>query len=262
MKSQDFVNNLYGDASLWKESKTMEHASGIWGRKPTLKYLKEKIILPGDIVVDLGAGAGYPSLQMIPMVGQKGRVIGIELSDAMLAEAEKYQEVENLEFRKGDITQILPMPDNSADVVTSFMVCHNLPLQDMRAIFANTARLLRPGAKAVFLTMHPDALESERWGLDFMVYDSTALQMYQEAKDKEDVQVPGVVKNAGGGSKRVFMFNHTRKNTLQAIRDAGLMLVNEIALWIDEDTAKSTFGAKAVRKLPTTPTFVIMVLEK
>ena len=82
------------------------------------------------------------------------------------------------------------------------------------------------------------------------------------ATDKEGVHVPGMVKNAGGGSKSVLMINHTRENMIQEIEEAGLRVQTEMSLQIDERTAKAKFGDKAVRSLPTTPTFWIIVLEK
>ena len=60
------VHNLYNNETIgqWHNEKTMMHSSGIWGRQPVLKYLRERVLRRGNIVVDLGAGAGYPILQM------------------------------------------------------------------------------------------------------------------------------------------------------------------------------------------------------
>jgi len=238
----------------------MEHPSGIWGRGPALACL-EKLIVPGNTVVDLGCGAGYPSLQMTYMVGPSGQVIGVECHDGMLAEAAKYDKVPNLKFRKGDVTKTVPVADQEAHVVASFMVCHNLELCGVETMLCETHRILKPGGKAVFLTMHPSALDSD-WDLDFMVYSPRALRAYRGATDKEGVHVPGTVKNAGGGSKEVLMINHTRENMLRAIKDACLVLGPETSLRIDGKTAKAKFGDKAVRRLPTTPIFWIIVLDK
>ena len=87
------VHNLYNDETIrqWQRAKTMMHSSGIWGRQPVLKYLRERVLRSGNIVVDLGAGAGYPSLQMSTCVGSAGRVIGIDLSEAMVAAARAWR---------------------------------------------------------------------------------------------------------------------------------------------------------------------------
>ncbi len=82
----DNVDNLYNkvEADQWAEAKTMEHASGVWGRDKMLRYLKEDVIKEGDTVIDLGAGAGYPTMRVAQMVGESGKVFGIEKSSAML----------------------------------------------------------------------------------------------------------------------------------------------------------------------------------
>ena len=87
------VHNLYNDGTVgqWQHEKTMMHSSGIWGRQPVLKYLRERVLRSGNIVVDLGAGAGYPTLQMSACVGSAGRVIGIDLSEAMVAAARAWR---------------------------------------------------------------------------------------------------------------------------------------------------------------------------
>lgn len=258
--------SLYTDAAPWAEAKTMEHASGIWGRKPALGYLKTTVVHPGDTVVDLGCGAGYPSLQIIGMVGDNGQVIGIEQSDAMLDAASKYKDVRNLSFTKGDITQQLPVPAASADVVTSFMVCHNLRQDEMRAMFEQTFRALKAGGHSVILTMHPEALNSNpAWDLDFSVYDSAALERYRLAAndmEREDMEIPGIVKNVSGESKRVTMFYHSRSSALGAAYDCGLTLRCEESLHINGTEAVEKFGHDAVRVLPKTPTFWLLHLEK
>src|SRR5260370_23985161 len=122
------VHSLYNKQSIeqWQHGNTMLHSSGIWGRQPVLKYLHEQVLMNGHTVVDLGAGAGYPSLQMSAIVGPQGQVIGIELSDAMIDAARVHCRAHNLSFEQGDVTQPLSVADDFADVVTGFMVLHNL----------------------------------------------------------------------------------------------------------------------------------------
>ena len=64
----------------------------------------------------------------------------------------------------------MPLPDGFADVVTGFMVLHNLRRTEMRRTLIEVERILNPSGRAVFLTMHPDAFES-RWDLQFLAYD-------------------------------------------------------------------------------------------
>lgn len=269
MSEKEIFSNLYTAETVdqWKEEKTMEHSSGIWGRTPMLEYLEKDIIKKGDTVVDLGSGAGYPSLKISNMVGKEGKVIGIELSKAQLGIGEgltplteKYKEIKNLSFVNSDIKNI-PLEDNSADEVVSFMVLHNIKIGEIKEVFAETNRVMKADGKAIFLTMHPDFLESD-WDLTFTVYDKDDLKRYKEAKDKEGIEVKGIVKNAGGGEKAVGMCYHSVENMQKAIEEAGLKIVNEKSFFIDEKTAKEKFGENSVRKLPENPAFLMMTLEK
>jgi SAM-dependent methyltransferase len=257
------VPSLYNDDTIeqWRHDKTMLHSSGIWGRQPVLKYLREQVLARGDVVVDLGAGAGYPSLQMSAMVGASGRVIGIELSEAMVQAARTHCRADNLVFAPGDVTQPLPIADETADVMTSFMVLHNLRLEQARATLSEVERILKPGGRAVFLTMHPDAFESQ-WELDFLSYDAAALRRYRSAQNREDLEIPGRARNAAGGENIIVTLYHSRANLLQAAHDAGLVLAHEQDLWIDRDKAHELFGAATIRKMPSTPIYWLLSLRK
>jgi ubiquinone/menaquinone biosynthesis C-methylase UbiE len=263
------IDRLYENSAGWEGAKTMQHASGVWGRNPMLKYLEDEVVREGDIVIDLGSGAGYPTVKIAEMARQKMQVIGIELSPAMLGLnegqtpiAKMYESVKNVNFVHGDV-RALPFENEKANVATSFMVLHNLTITDVEKTFAETARILKPDGKAVFLTMHPDALV-EDWDLDFMQYDDAQLKALREAPDneKEDMLIKGVVRNSGGGEKNVAMHFHSRDSILQAAEKAGLTLTAEKALHIDEETAIENFGKDAVRKVPKQPIFWIITLKK
>ena len=77
----------------------------------------------GETVVDLGSGAGIDAFLASKMVGNEGKVIGIDMTDAMLEKARKASITNNynnnVEFRKGDIEEKIPIDDNSVDVVIS-----------------------------------------------------------------------------------------------------------------------------------------------
>jgi arsenite methyltransferase len=76
----------------------------------------------GEIVVDLGSGAGIDAFLASKVVGDEGKVIGIDMTDEMLEKARKASianNYKNIEFRKGDIEERIPIESNSVDVVIS-----------------------------------------------------------------------------------------------------------------------------------------------
>ena len=79
--------------------------------------------LKGDeTVVDLGSGAGIDAFLASKLLGKEGKVIGIDMTDEMLENARKTSianNYKNIEFRKGDIEEKIPIEDNSVDVVIS-----------------------------------------------------------------------------------------------------------------------------------------------
>jgi len=257
------VKGLYNNQSIqqWQNERTMLHSSGIWGRGPVLEYLANEVVNAGDVVIDLGAGAGYPTLQIAGMTGAAGNVIGIELSEAMLEAARSHCRAANLSFQRGDISQPLPLEDECADVVTGFMVLHNLHRAEMRRTLSEVERVLKPSGRAVFLTMHPDAFESQ-WDLQFLSYDLSALQRYRNAVDKEDAEVPGRARNIAGGENAIATIYHSRCSVVEALSDAGLVLTDERDLWIDLETAVQMFGTDSIRRMPTTPIYWMLTLTK
>lgn len=102
---------------------------------------------PGEVVLDLGAGAGADVLISARRVAPGGRAIGLDMTDEMLALARANAAaagVENAEFVKGYIEQV-PLPDASVDVVISNCVI-NLAA-DKRRVLREAARVLRPGGR-------------------------------------------------------------------------------------------------------------------
>lgn len=107
--------------------------------------VKHAGIRPGDTVIDLGSGAGNDVFVARRIVGDAGRVIGIDMTPEMVAKARRNNEklgYANVEFRAGDI-EALPLDDASADVVVSNCVLNLVP--DKTKAFAEIRRVLRPG---------------------------------------------------------------------------------------------------------------------
>jgi SAM-dependent methyltransferase len=102
---------------------------------------------PGERVLDLGSGGGIDVLLSAKRVGPSGRAIGLDMTDEMLALARQNAaeaNATNVEFLKGHI-EAIPLPADSVDVVISNCVV-NLAA-DKRAVFAEIARVLRPGGR-------------------------------------------------------------------------------------------------------------------
>jgi arsenite methyltransferase len=102
---------------------------------------------PGETVLDLGSGAGFDAFLAARQVGQGGRVIGVDMTPAMVSKARALAEAggyANVEFRLGEI-EALPMADRTADVVISNCVINLSP--DKSRVFAETYRVLKPGGR-------------------------------------------------------------------------------------------------------------------
>ena len=101
-------------------------------------------IKKGDVVVDLGSGAGNDCFIARAETGETGKIIGIDFTEAMIEKARTNAEklgYNNVEFRQGDIEKI-PMTSNVADVVVSNCVMNLVP--DKPKAFSEVFRILKP----------------------------------------------------------------------------------------------------------------------
>lgn len=104
-------------------------------------------IVPGDTVLDLGSGAGFDAFLAAERVGPSGKVIGVDLTPEMIAQARANAargKITNVEFRLGDIEN-LPVADSSIDLVISNCVLNLVP--DKAKAFAEIFRVLKPGGR-------------------------------------------------------------------------------------------------------------------
>ena len=102
-------------------------------------------IKEGDVVIDLGSGAGNDAFIARNETGETGKVIGIDFTPAMIERARQNNEVRgfnNVEFRQGDIEK-MPVTANSADVIVSNCVLNLVPNKD--AVIKEIYRVLKPG---------------------------------------------------------------------------------------------------------------------
>jgi len=112
------------------------------GNPIALASLKE-----GEIVLDLGSGAGFDCFLAAKIVGPLGKVIGVDMTQEMLARARANAAqggYGNVEFRLGEI-EALPVEDKSVDVIISNCVINLVP--DKEKAFREAFRVLRPGGR-------------------------------------------------------------------------------------------------------------------
>jgi ubiquinone/menaquinone biosynthesis C-methylase UbiE len=103
----------------------------------------------GEITLDLGSGGGFDCFLAAKKVGDKGRVIGVDMTPEMLARARENavkMGTTNVEFRLGEIEH-LPVADSSVDVIISNCVVNLSP--DKRQVFKDAYRVLKPGGRLV-----------------------------------------------------------------------------------------------------------------
>lgn len=102
-------------------------------------------IKKGDVVIDLGSGAGNDCFIARQEAGESGKIIGIDFTEAMISKARLNAEnlgFNNVEFRQGDIENI-PVSSNTADVVVSNCVLNLVP--NKNNVFKEIFRVLKPG---------------------------------------------------------------------------------------------------------------------
>jgi ubiquinone/menaquinone biosynthesis C-methylase UbiE len=119
----------------------------------------------GDMVIDLGSGAGNDAFVSRHETGESGKVIGIDFTTEMIEKARnnaELREFNNVEFRQGDIEN-MPVTSNVADVIVSNCVLNLVPNKD--GVFKEILRVLKPGghfsiSDIVLVGKLPDNIQS------------------------------------------------------------------------------------------------------
>ena len=138
----DDVYNLMADDYTKMEGYNADADLGLGCGLPTeFAQIKE-----GDTVIDLGSGAGNDAFIARRIVGEKGKVLGIDFTEAMINKARTNAEkvrFNNVEFRLGDIED-MPVTSNFADVIVSNCVLNLVP--NKHKVISEIFRVLKPGA--------------------------------------------------------------------------------------------------------------------
>jgi arsenite methyltransferase len=116
----------------------------------------------GETVLDVGSGSGFDCFIAASLVSSKGKVIGVDMTEAMLEKAQTTAQkmgLNQVKFRKGFIEE-LPVEDNSVDVVISNGVVNLCP--DKYRVFAEIFRALKPGPS--LFGRYSGSQTSPRWG--------------------------------------------------------------------------------------------------
>lgn len=144
--SQDFVQEVSKRIGYSEEElKVVPEGANLGlgcGNPVALASLK-----PGEVVVDLGSGAGFDCFLAANQVGKTGKVIGVDMTAEMLDKARengRKSNYENVEFRLGEIEN-LPVADNHADIIISNCVINLSP--DKKRVFQEAYRVLKPGGR-------------------------------------------------------------------------------------------------------------------
>ena len=142
LKEQFANQNEYTDAQLC--SIPADAIDNSFGCGNPLMYTE---ICEGDVVLDLGSGAGIDVLLAAQRVGESGRAIGIDMTPEMIEKARKNAAeagAKNVEFRLGEI-ESMPVEDESVDWIISNCVINLAPDKD--SVFREAYRVLKPGGK-------------------------------------------------------------------------------------------------------------------
>ncbi|TMI65266.1 MAG: arsenite methyltransferase [Bacteroidetes bacterium] len=137
----DDVYNIMADDYTKLEGYVADADLGLGCGLPTeFAQIKE-----GDVVIDLGSGAGNDAFIARRIAGEKGKVIGIDFTEAMIARARENAEklgYTNVEFRQGDI-ESMPVTANLSNVIVSNCVLNLVP--NKHKVFSEIYRVLKPG---------------------------------------------------------------------------------------------------------------------
>jgi arsenite methyltransferase len=162
---------------------------------------------PGQTVLDLGSGAGFDCFLAARAVGPSGMVIGIDMTDEMLAKARENARKNgftNVEFRFGEI-EALPVADETVDVIISNCVINLSP--EKARVFREAYRVLKPGGRLAVADIVATATLPDEIRGDWAAYTGCMAGASQISELEEMLRQAGFVeiKIAPKGASRSFI---------------------------------------------------------
>lgn len=155
-EKERFVKGLFDTIARQYDAMNLIMTAGFW-RAWQATFRGFNGVQPGDRVLDVGCGTADLCLILAGQVGPAGRVVGLDLSENMLAvgrhKVERSGCADRVELIQGNALE-LPFPDGSFDVVTSGFMLRNVA--DLARALREMARVVRPGGRVVTLELsHP-----------------------------------------------------------------------------------------------------------
>jgi demethylmenaquinone methyltransferase/2-methoxy-6-polyprenyl-1,4-benzoquinol methylase len=139
-----FVRGLFNDTAPYYDTvnRIFSLGSGGWYRR---RCLLRAGLKPGQTVLDVAIGTGLIAEEALPIVGAEGAVIGLDLSDAMLAEARRKLDIPLIQ----GTAESLPLADETVDFIVMGYAIRHIP--DLQACFGEFRRVLKRGGTLLLL---------------------------------------------------------------------------------------------------------------
>lgn len=189
-------------------------------------------IAPGDTVIDLGSGAGNDCFVARHETGDRGKVIGIDFTPAMIEKARQNAELRgfnNVEFRQGDIEK-MPITSEVADVVISNCVLNLVP--NKHGVFQEIFRVLKPGGH-------------------FSISDVVLVGALPEGLRKDAEMYAGCV--SGAIQKQVYL------ELIQSTGFMNILIQKEKPIHIPEDILSRYLSAQEIHEFHTGDTGIFSI---